>query len=138
VPDASVPGTEDFPAPGVLVWAGVSQMLAVGLGALHSSARMGALCGAMLGIFLVLLERWAPKAAKPYIPSAAGLGLAIVIPGSSSIGFFTGAAIGELLRRRKPKLAEAAVLTVGSGLMAGESLMGIALIMLKAFNFMPK
>ena len=39
---------------------------------------MGALCGGLLGICLVLLDRWAPKAAKPYIPSAAGFGLAIL------------------------------------------------------------
>jgi uncharacterized oligopeptide transporter (OPT) family protein len=138
VPDAKVLGTDEFPAPGALVWAGVSQMLSVGLSALHPSARLGALCGAVLGIVLVLLERWAPKKAKAFIPSAAGFGLAIVIPGSSSISFFIGSGIAEYLRRRKPKLAEAAVFPVGSGLIAGESLMGIGLIMLKAFNFMPK
>ena len=42
------------------------------------------------------------------------------------------------MRRRKPKLAEAAVFPVGSGFIAGESLMGIAVIMLKAFGVMPK
>jgi uncharacterized oligopeptide transporter (OPT) family protein len=138
VPDAKVLGSEEFPAPAAMVWAGVSQILAVGLDALHPSARVGALCGGLLGIFLVLLERWAPKAAKPYIPSAAGFGLAIVIPGSSSISFCIGAGIAELLRRRRPQLAETAVIPVGSGFLAGESLMGIGLIMLKAFNFMPK
>jgi uncharacterized oligopeptide transporter (OPT) family protein len=138
VPDAKVLGSEEFPAPGVLIWAGVSQMLSVGIEALHPSARMGALCGGALGILLVLLERWAPRAAKGYIPSAAGFGLAIVIPGASSISFFIGAAIAEALRRRKPRLAEATVLPVGSGFLAGESLMGIAIIMLKAFKFMPK
>jgi uncharacterized oligopeptide transporter (OPT) family protein len=86
----------------------------------------------------VLLERWAPKKAKPFIPSASGLGLAIVIPGASSIAFFIGAAIAEGLRRFKPKLAEATVLPVSSGFIAGESLMGIAVAMLKAFGMMPK
>jgi uncharacterized oligopeptide transporter (OPT) family protein len=138
VPDAKVLGTDEFPAPSALVWAGVSQMLSVGLQALHPSARIGALCGAVLGISLVLLERWAPKKVKPFIPSAAGFGLAIVIPGSSSISFFIGSGISEYLRRRKPKLAEATVFPVGSGFIAGESLMGIGLIMLKAFGFMPK
>jgi uncharacterized oligopeptide transporter (OPT) family protein len=138
VPDAKVLGTEELPAPGAMVWAGVSQMLAVGIEALHPSARVGALAGGVLGILLVLLERWAPKAAKPYIPSAAGFGLAIVIPGSSSISFCIGAGIAELLRRRRPQVAETAVIPVGSGFLAGESLMGIALIMLKAFGFMPK
>ncbi|KFA89495.1 OPT family oligopeptide transporter [Archangium violaceum] len=138
VPSAEVLGTEEFPAPSSLVWAGVSKMLVNGVSSLHTSARIGAVCGLALGVALVLLERWAPKKAKPFIPSASGLGLAIVIPGASSISFFIGAAIAEVLRRKKAKLAEATVLPVSSGFIAGESLMGIAVAMLKAFGFMPK
>jgi uncharacterized oligopeptide transporter (OPT) family protein len=138
VPSADVLGTEEFPAPSSLVWAGVSKMLVNGVSSLHMSARIGALCGLALGVALVLLERWAPKKAKPFIPSSAGLGLAIVIPGASSISFFIGAAIAEVLRRKQAKLAEATVLPVSSGFIAGESLMGIAVAMLKAFGFMAK
>ena len=138
VPSADVLGTEEFPAPSSLVWAGVSKMLMSGVESLPVSARIGALCGLSLGVALVLLERWAPKKAKPFIPSASGLGLSIVIPGASSISFFIGAAIAEVLRRRQPKLAEATVLPVSSGFIAGESLMGIAIAMLKAFGVMPK
>jgi len=138
VPSADVLGTEEFPAPSSLVWAGVSKMLVNGVSSLHMSARIGALCGLALGVALVLLDRWAPKKAKPFIPSAAGLGLSIVIPGASSISFFIGAAIAEVLRRKKAKLAEATVLPVSSGFIAGESLMGIAVAMLKAFGVMPK
>jgi OPT family oligopeptide transporter len=138
VPSADMLGTEEFPAPSSLVWAGVSKMLVNGVSSLHSSARVGALCGLALGVVLVLLERWAPKKAKTFIPSASGLGLAIVIPGASSIAFFIGAAIAEVLRRKASKLAEATVLPVSSGFIAGESLMGIAVAMLKAFGMMPK
>jgi OPT family oligopeptide transporter len=138
VPDAKMLGTEDFPVPSSLVWAGVSQMLVSGLEALHPTARIGALCGGVLGIILVLLERWAPKGAKAFIPSPAAFGLAIVIPASSSISFFIGAAAAEALRRLKPKVAEDAVMPGGSGLIAGESLTGVAIILLKAFGFMPK
>ena len=138
VPSADVLGTEEFPAPSSLVWAGVSKMLVNGVSSLHTSARIGALCGLALGVALVLLDRWAPKSAKPFIPSASGLGLAIVIPGASSISFFIGAAIAEVLRRKKAKLAEATVLPVSSGFIAGESLMGIAIAMLKAFGIMPR
>lgn len=138
VPDASLLGTEEFPVPSSLVWAGVSQMLASGLDALDPTARMGALCGGLLGVALVLLERWAPQRAKAYIPSPSAFGLAIVIPASSSISFFIGSAAAALLRRFKPKTAEATVLPGGSGLIAGESLTGVAIILLKAFGFMPK
>ncbi|WP_426750607.1 OPT family oligopeptide transporter [Myxococcus sp. Y35] len=138
VPDASMLGTEEFPAPASMVWAGVSKLLATGVAALPESARVGALCGATLGIFLVLLERWAPAKLKAYVPSPAGFGLAIVIPGSSSIAFFLGSAIAALLRRAKPKLAEDMVLPVSSGFIAGESLLGIGIAMAKAFGVMPK
>ncbi|NVI98993.1 OPT/YSL family transporter [Myxococcus sp. AM009] len=138
VPDASMLGSEEFPAPASMVWAGVSKLLATGVAALPGSARVGALCGATLGIFLVLLERWAPAKAKGYVPSPAGFGLAIVIPGSSSIAFFLGSAIAALLRRTKPKLADDMVLPVSSGFIAGESLLGIGIAMAKAFGVMPK
>jgi OPT family oligopeptide transporter len=138
VPSADMLGTEEFPAPASMVWAGVSKLLATGVAALHPTARMGALCGAVLGILLVLLEKFAPARAKAYVPSAAGFGLAIVIPGSSSIAFFLGAALAELLRRVKPKLAEDTVLPVSSGFIAGESLLGIGIAMAKAFGVMPK
>ncbi|WNG15349.1 OPT family oligopeptide transporter [Cystobacter fuscus] len=138
VPDASVLGTEEFPAPSSLVWAGVSKMLMSGVRALPESARIGAVCGLCLGVTLVLLERWAPKKLRPLVPSASGLGIAIVIPGASSISFFIGAVIAEVLRRKKAKLSEALVLPVSSGFIAGESLMGIAVAMLKAFGVMPK
>ncbi len=138
VPSADMLGTEEFPVPASMVWAGVSKLLATGVSALHPTARVGALCGASLGIILVLLERWAPKKAKAYVPSAAGFGLAIVIPGASSIAFFIGAALAEALRRAKPKLAEDTVLPVSSGFIAGESLLGIGIAMLKAFGAMPK
>jgi uncharacterized oligopeptide transporter (OPT) family protein len=138
VPSADMLGSEQFPAPASMVWAGVSKLLATGVSALPQTARVGALCGATLGILLVLLDRWAPKKAKAYVPSAAGFGLAIVIPGSSSIAFFLGAAIAEALRRAKPKLADDTVLPVSSGFIAGESLLGIGLAMLKAFGMMPK
>ncbi|MFP2925940.1 OPT family oligopeptide transporter [Pyxidicoccus sp. 3LG] len=138
VPSADMLGTEEFPVPASMVWAGVSKLLATGVSALHPTARVGALCGASLGIAMVLLERWAPKKVKAFVPSAAGFGLAIVIPGASSIAFFLGAALAELLRRVKPKLAEDTVLPVSSGFIAGESLLGIAIAMAKAFGVMAK
>jgi uncharacterized oligopeptide transporter (OPT) family protein len=64
--------------------------------------------------------------------------MAIVIPGASSIAFFIGAAIAEVLRRKKPQLAEATVLPVSSGFIAGESLMGIFIAILKASGVMAK
>ena len=40
------------------------------------------------------------------MPSPAGLGIAMVLPGSKCIAMFMGAAAAEFMRRRLPALAE--------------------------------
>ncbi len=130
IPDPSVLGTEEWPAPSCLVWAGVSQAFSNGLGALHSSARIAALVAGILGIVLALLEQYAPKSIKPFVPSPSGLGIAMVVPGSNSIAMFLGSAIAELMNRKKPALAEKSVIPIASGLIAGESLMGVVIALL--------
>jgi OPT family oligopeptide transporter len=138
VPTASVLGSEAFPAPGAQVWAGVSQVLSGGVGALHPTARIAAAIGAVVGVVLVLLERWTPKRMHPYIPSPAGVGLAIVIPAYNSVSIFIGALIAEILRRKKKDLAEQTLVPVSSGFIAGESLMGILIAVLVALGVMSK
>ena len=134
VPDASVLGSEKFPAPAAQVWAGVSRALAAGVGGLPPSARAAIAAGAALGMVLVVLERVLPARARPFVPSASGLGLAMVIPGTSSIAIFAGATLAEGLRRARPAVAERAVLPVASGLIAGESLMGIVVAIVLALG----
>jgi OPT family oligopeptide transporter len=130
IPDPSVLGGEEWPAPSCVVWAGVSKAFAGGLSALHDSARTAVVIGFVLGVALALLERFAPKAVRTYLPSPSGLGMAMVIPASNCIAMFLGALIAEVLRRKKPKLAERFVVPVSSGLIAGESLMGILIALL--------
>jgi uncharacterized oligopeptide transporter (OPT) family protein len=84
----------------------------------------------LLGIALSLLERFAPKPLKTYCPSPSGLGIAMVIPGSNGIAMFLGALIAEMLRRRRPVMADRYVVPVSSGLIAGESLMGVVVALL--------
>jgi hypothetical protein len=51
-----------------------------------------------------------------------------VFPWYYGLLFFLGALIALLFERRKPKLAEAFTLPVASGVVAGGSLMGVALV----------
>ena len=51
-------------------------------------------------------RKCAPTGSNACVPSPSGLGIAMVIPGSNAIAMFLGAAIAELLRRRRPALAE--------------------------------
>lgn len=130
--DPSLLGSEAWPAPSCVVWAGVSKAFSDGIGALHETSRTAIVVGLVLGVALALLERFAPKRLRPAIPSPSGLGIAMVIPGSNSIAMFLGAALAEWLRRKKPALAEKTVVPVASGLIAGESLMGILIAILIA------
>ncbi len=123
----TVLGTETWPAPSCVVWAGVSDAFSNGIGSLHDSSIIAIVVGLALGITLTVLERYAPKTAKPYIPSPNGLGIAMVVPCSNSISMFLGALIAELLKRRQQ---DGAVVPVASGLIAGESLMGILIVVL--------
>jgi OPT family oligopeptide transporter len=126
IPDPQILGTETWPAPSCLVWAGVSEAFAKGLSALGPAARSGIVAGSLLGIALALSERFAPARLKPFVPSPSGLGIAMVIPGSNGIAMFLGGLVAEILRRRQPVLAGRYVVPVSSGLIAGESLMGVA------------
>jgi uncharacterized oligopeptide transporter (OPT) family protein len=138
VPDVAALGGEEWPAPGAVVWAGVSQAFSGGLGALDASARQAAAIAGALGIVLALAERFAPKAAKPFVPSASGLGIAMVIPGSNAIAMFLGALVAEVLRKKRPQLAERTVIPVSSGFIAGESLMGILVALLVVLGVLDK
>ena len=136
VPDASVLGTDRFPAPSILVWAGVSKVMVAGIAALHPSARVAIVIGLIAGSALALAERLAPPAARPYVPSPAGLGIAMMIPGNNAFAMALGATAAAGLRRWRPRLAARSVVPVGSGFIAGESLMGIVLAILVATGAM--
>ena len=138
IPDPTVLGTENWPAPACLVWAGVSQAFAGGIDALGAAAKTGLLIGLALGVALALLDKLAPAGLKPWVPSASGLGIAMVIPGSNSIAMFLGGLIAELLRRLRPRVAAQYVVPVSSGLIAGESLMGVAVALLVVFGLLAR
>jgi len=129
VPNASVLGTEQWPAPAAQVWRGVAELLAKGVAALHPTARVGLVIGAAVGILLPLLELAFPKA-KKFIPSPTGLGIAFTITGYYSVSMFLGACLALALHRAKPKMAEEYVVPVSSGIIAGESLMGVVIALL--------
>ena len=135
IPDPSVLGNPEWPAPSCLVWEGVSRAFANGLDSLQPSVQIAMLVGVGIGTTLALFEKFAPKRVKPYVPSANGLGIAMVIPGANSVVMFAGAAIGEWLNRRQQG---SHVIPVASGLIAGESLMGIVVALLVSAGVVAK
>lgn len=130
IPDPSVLGSDAWPAPSCLVWAGVSKAFAGGIGTLDPAAKTAIGIGLALGIALVLLERFAPKPLRGYVPSPAGVGIAMVVPGSNAIAMFGGALIALLVHRASAEHGRRYVVPVASGLIAGESLMGVVIALL--------
>ena len=78
---------------------------------------------------LTLLEEFAPRRLRWWIPSPTGLGIAGVIPAFNSISMFAGAFMAWLFAKARPRAAEAYTIPVSSGLIAGESLVGVAIIL---------
>ena len=133
IPDPAMLGTEKWPAPAALVWRGVAELLAKGPGALPVSARFGLVIGASLGILLTVLEVTLPKY-KKFIPSPTGLGIAFTINGFNTISMFIGAVLALGFSAWKPKAAEQYTIPVASGIIAGESLMGVAIALMTALH----
>jgi len=131
VPNAAALGTDQWPAPSAQVWAAVARLLANGVHSLHPTAKMGLLVGGLIGIFIPVLELLFPKR-KKYIPSAMGLGLAMVIPFYNSLSMFIGGAIAAILAKKRKALAEKYVIPVSAGIIAGESIIGIVIALLAA------
>lgn len=138
IPDPSVLGSDEWPAPSCLVWAGVSKAFAGGLGGLPAGADTAVGIGLALGVALALAERFAPKKLVTFLPSPSGLGISLVIPASNAIAMFIGSAIAALLRKYKPAMGERLTIPISSGFIAGESLMGIVIALLVVAGVLKK
>jgi len=130
VPDAASLGTDQWPAPAAQVWAGVARLLSQGLSSLHPTAQAALVIGGVAGIVLVALGRLLPPKARPWVPSPMGLGLAFTFHFYYAFSMFLGGVIGWVFARRWPRRDKLYTFPVASGIIAGESLMGIVLILL--------
>ena len=127
VPTPDVLGSDYFPAPAAQVWAGVAKLLGQGIGALHITAKIAMLAGLFVGMIIPIIEKIFPKASK-FVPSSMGIGLAFVIPFWNCLSMFVGALIVLIIEKKKAALTEY-VIPAASGIIAGESLAGVFIIL---------
>jgi len=119
--------TPEWPAPAVAVWKAVAEILAQGIAAIPPGAVTAMVVAAILGLALAVGERtMAPRLAR-WLPSAPAIGLAFVIPAWNSLSLFIGALGASLLARTAPGWAKGGLIALAAGLVAGESLVGVAL-----------
>jgi uncharacterized oligopeptide transporter (OPT) family protein len=127
VPNAQVLGTDQFPAPAAQTWSAVAIALGRGLSSLEAIKLWLMFAGAVVGAALTLVPVLLPNH-QDYLPSASAFGLAWVFNWYYGLLFFLGALVALLIERRQPKVAEEFTLPVASGVVAGGSLMGVALV----------
>jgi uncharacterized oligopeptide transporter (OPT) family protein len=117
--------TEEWPAPAVATWKAVAQTLMYGLDSLSPSVRWGIFLGAVAGLLLGAMDSLLPNRLSRFLPSSAALGLAFVLPASTSLMMALGAVLTWLVSQRWPHVTEHFAITAAAGLIAGESITGV-------------
>jgi uncharacterized oligopeptide transporter (OPT) family protein len=126
--------TEEWPAPAAATWKAVAQTLASGLDSLSTSIRWAILLGGLAGLALGALDAVVPARQARYLPSAAALGLAFILPASVSGMMASGAVLTWLVGLRWPRFTEQFAITAAAGLVAGESMTGIGASLWQMFR----
>jgi len=130
VPDASVLG-DKYPAPSALTWMTVAKVMSKGLSSLEPIKVWSIGLGAAVGVLLPLLGMLFPKWEK-WIPSAAGIGLAWTFHWYYGFLFFVGAMASYGFEKASPEKSKDYLFPVASGIIAGDSLMAVAIGFVKA------
>lgn len=119
--------TKEWPAPAVATWKAVAELFKEGLGSAPDGAMVAAVIGAASGVILAIVSHRASKKVNAWIPSATSMGLAFVIPAFYSLSLFLGACVAACALRLAPEKARRYTLPAAAGLVAGESLAGVAI-----------
>ncbi len=94
--------TPEWPAPAVAQWKAVAELFTQGVESLPPGAGWAVLVACGLGILLSTLEQKLPSTMARYVPSAASLGLALVIPAYYSVSVFLGTLLAKSVREGAP------------------------------------
>ncbi|HEV8395564.1 MAG TPA: OPT family oligopeptide transporter [Vicinamibacterales bacterium] len=90
--------------------------------------------GAVIGIILTLLEQ--KKSWRPFIPSPAGVGIAMLIPVNAVTVIFIGAVVDQIWMRVSPATQKHYAIASASGLIAGEALVAVLVPLLVTVGLM--
>jgi uncharacterized oligopeptide transporter (OPT) family protein len=104
-------------------WAGFAKILKGGPSALPTSAIYALAIFSVLGVVLTLLE--SKKSWKQYVPSPTGIGMGILVPFQVIATMFLGGVVGAIWGRADQKTADAYMIPLASGLIAGEALIAV-------------
>ena len=128
--------SDKLPMPGAAVWKAVAEVLTKGLSALHPTAVIGVVLGAVIGI---LCEIFNIRSKGRFPISGVGLGLAFVLKFTDSLSMAMGAlfffVMGKIYKDNKESFGYRSFVdnqeTLCAGVIAGGSIIGIILIILE-------
>lgn len=127
--------SDKLPLPGAAIWKGVAEVLTKGLSALHPTAQLAALIGAILGILFEVFDK---KSKGKFPLSGVGLGLGFVLRFTDSWAMALGTLLFWVARKKctdKSSFSYRAFVinqeTVAAGIIAGGSIIGIILMLIE-------
>jgi len=120
-------GTDSMPAPSAVSWSGMAQLFSKGFAALPPYTLFGIIGGLIVGILLTFFEK---SKLRRFVPSPYGLGIAMIMPADFSIMIFLGAMVKVLLDKKFPRWMEEYSVSLASGLIVGESIIGVVISVL--------
>jgi uncharacterized oligopeptide transporter (OPT) family protein len=120
-------GTARFPAPGAISWKATAEGLARGTAVFPRGAAAAACVAALASCALTVLSR---TRAKRLLPTAAALGVGMLLPLSYAVPIFAGGVIAGLVGLRHRQSAGELLPSVAAGAIAGEALIGVVVALL--------
>lgn len=126
--------TSEWPAPAVATWKSVAELMSEGLSHFPPGALQATIIGVMVGVLDAILQSTLSKKVSKWLPSGSAMGLAFIIPAWTSLTMFLGALFAFILLKWRPRFSALYATVIAAACVAGESLGGVAAIILRIFN----
>jgi len=123
----------DLPMPTALQWKVMGEVVAQGLAAFPPGALRAVVAAIAAGIVLAAAEE---TRARRFVPPAVAVGIGALVPFDYSLTICCGAALVAVGGRFWPRLRSEAAGVAGAGLIAGDSLIGVAVALLRSFGLL--
>ncbi|NUP05998.1 MAG: OPT/YSL family transporter [Polyangiaceae bacterium] len=119
--------TEEWAAPAVTTWKAVAEIFSRGLSALPPHVGTAVAIAAAIGALLAVAEKTAPRHIAARLPSAPAFGLGFVVPANQSLSMLLGGLLAFAVVRFSKDWSERYWIVGCSGVVAGESLVGVGI-----------
>jgi OPT family oligopeptide transporter len=121
--------TDQWPAPGVAAVKAVAVLFQTGFQSIPEGTPLAMAVAALAAAALATLDRTLPDKVRRFLPSAASVGLAFVIPACMSVSMFIGGLVALGLGKWCRSWTQRFLVATCAGLIAGESLTGVGIML---------